>query len=103
MATALRRRSVLGFLILFVAVASSEAARLRSDFYKSSCPNVESIVRKAVAEKVRQTFVTVPATLRLFFHDCFVEVSPEVFLSSTNRSVFEEFLFFCSLSFLFFV
>ncbi|KAG6484468.1 peroxidase 51-like [Zingiber officinale] len=73
MAKALWRRSVLGFLILFVAVARSEAAHLRPDFYKSSCPNVESIVRKAVAKKVRETFVTVPATLRLFFHDCFVE------------------------------
>uniref|UniRef100_A0A453L8J7 GAG-pre-integrase domain-containing protein n=1 Tax=Aegilops tauschii subsp. strangulata TaxID=200361 RepID=A0A453L8J7_AEGTS len=29
--------------------------------------------RSAVARKVRATFVTVPATLRLFFHDCFVQ------------------------------
>jgi peroxidase len=33
---------------------------------------VETIVRNAVRQKFQQTFVTAPATLRLFFHDCFV-------------------------------
>ena len=39
------------------------------------CPNVESIVRGVVAKKIQQTPATVGATVRLFFHDCFVEVS----------------------------
>lgn len=49
-------------------------AQLSLNFYSFTCPNVETIVRQVVATKFSQTFVTVPATLRLFFHDCFVEV-----------------------------
>lgn len=56
------------------AVVPTSMAQLRQDFYADVCPNVESIVRNAVTKKFRQTFVTVPATLRLFFHDCFVQV-----------------------------
>jgi len=49
------------------------SAQLKTNYYASTCPNVESIVRNAVNTKFKQTFVTVPATLRLFFHDCFVQ------------------------------
>ncbi|VAI19509.1 unnamed protein product [Triticum turgidum subsp. durum] len=56
-----------------VAVAAGGEAKLSPDHYRRTCPRVESIVRSAVARKVRATFVTVPATLRLFFHDCFVQ------------------------------
>ncbi|CAL9194755.1 unnamed protein product [Musa hybrid cultivar] len=66
------RRSLLVGVVLVVVVVSGEA-QLRPNFYQFTCPKVESIVRQAVLKKVRQTFVTVPATLRLFFHDCFVE------------------------------
>ncbi|XP_022966562.1 peroxidase 51-like [Cucurbita maxima] len=55
------------------AIVPTSMAQLRQDFYADVCPNVESIVRNAVTKKFRQTFVTVPATLRLFFHDCFVQ------------------------------
>ncbi|XP_059275292.1 peroxidase 16-like [Lycium ferocissimum] len=48
-------------------------AKLHRDFYRNSCPNVESIVRSAVEEKYKQTIVTAAATLRLFFHDCFIQ------------------------------
>lgn len=50
------------------------SAQLRQNYYANICPNVESIVRGVVNQKFQQTFVTVPATLRLFFHDCFVQV-----------------------------
>ena len=49
-------------------------AQLKPNFYGKSCPNVEAIVKKVVQQKVKETFVTIPATLRLFFHDCFVNV-----------------------------
>ncbi|CAN6182890.1 unnamed protein product [Urochloa humidicola] len=58
---------------LVVAMLPSGEARLSPDYYRSTCPDVEAIVRAVVAKKVKETFVTVPATLRLFFHDCFVE------------------------------
>ncbi|KAH7511188.1 hypothetical protein FEM48_ZijujUnG0033800 [Ziziphus jujuba var. spinosa] len=49
------------------------SAQLKQNYYANVCPNVESIVRNVVKTKFQQTFVTVPATLRLFFHDCFVQ------------------------------
>ncbi|RRT54405.1 hypothetical protein B296_00027589 [Ensete ventricosum] len=67
-------------VVVMVVVVVSGEAQLRPNFYQFACPEVESIVRQAVMKKVRQTFVTVPATLRLFFHDCFVEVKFMVFL-----------------------
>ncbi|KAL9241604.1 hypothetical protein vseg_015697 [Gypsophila vaccaria] len=48
------------------------ANALSQNYYASTCPSVESIVRQAVKLKINQTFVTIPATLRLFFHDCAV-------------------------------
>lgn len=51
------------------------SAQLKTNFYANICPNVESIVKNAVTKKFQQTFVTVPATIRLFFHDCFVQVT----------------------------
>ncbi|XP_010550341.1 PREDICTED: peroxidase 35-like [Tarenaya hassleriana] len=47
-------------------------AQLMPKFYAKTCPNVEQIVRNVVKRKVKQTFVSIPATLRLFFHDCAV-------------------------------
>lgn len=67
-----RRLSSLAVLLLMAA--GQVESQLRTDFYASTCPDVESIVREEVRKKFVQTFVTVPATLRLFFHDCFVEV-----------------------------
>ena len=71
-----------GNLLVVVALALVSAmlppsgeAKLSPDYYRSTCPDVEAIVRVVVAKKIKETFVTVPATLRLFFHDCFVEVS----------------------------
>ncbi|KAL2453289.1 Peroxidase 51 [Abeliophyllum distichum] len=49
------------------------SAQLRQNFYANVCPNVENIVRNTVTQKFQQTFVTVPATIRLFFHDCMVQ------------------------------
>lgn len=61
-------------LPFFFTTAKAQSTGLSTTFYKNTCPNVESIVRTAVTNKFRQTFVTAPATLRLFFHDCFVRV-----------------------------
>ncbi|GJN38487.1 hypothetical protein PR202_gb27533 [Eleusine coracana subsp. coracana] len=59
--------------VLVAAMLPSCTAKLSPDYYRSTCPDVEAIVRGVVAKKVKETFVTVPATLRLFFHDCFVQ------------------------------
>jgi len=59
-------------LVVLMTVVSG-GAQLQENFYQSTCSNVESIVKLAVQRKLGQTLVTSPATLRLFFHDCFVE------------------------------
>lgn len=60
-------------MVMMVSMVVGRGEALSQNFYRSTCPNVESIVRQAVTKKISQTFVTIPATLRLFFHDCFVE------------------------------
>lgn len=66
-------------LVFFLSVSLSSclfpgtaSVKLRRNYYHKTCPNVENIVRAAVTKKFQQTFVTAPATIRLFFHDCFV-------------------------------
>ena len=59
------------------------SAQLKQNYYANTCPNVENIVKNVVQKKFQQTFVTVPATLRLFFHDCFGQVN-----TKKQRSVF---------------
>ena len=64
----------LPFFLLLLLLSTGCFAKLHHNYYHNSCPNVESIVTAAVKQKFEQTFVTAPATLRLFFHDCFVRV-----------------------------
>uniref|UniRef100_A0A1J3ILS8 Peroxidase n=1 Tax=Noccaea caerulescens TaxID=107243 RepID=A0A1J3ILS8_NOCCA len=85
-------------LVLVVAISLTIAmfpdtttAQLKPNFYGNSCPNVESIVRKVVQQKVKETFVTIPATLRLFFHDCFVNgCDASVLIQSTPNNKAEK-------------
>uniref|UniRef100_A0ACD6AHS7 Uncharacterized protein n=1 Tax=Avena sativa TaxID=4498 RepID=A0ACD6AHS7_AVESA len=76
-----RRRSmpaVLAVALLAAMLPSGEAAyssgggALSPGYYSKSCPKLEPIVREEVARKKNETVVTIPAVLRLFFHDCFV-------------------------------
>ncbi|KAI3803148.1 hypothetical protein L1987_31297 [Smallanthus sonchifolius] len=77
-------KQILCLLFLSFFLASSYS-QLTHNFYQHICPNVESIVRSAVAEKFRQTPITAPATLRLLFHDCFVRgCDASVFLANAN-------------------
>ncbi|XP_044465663.1 peroxidase 51-like [Mangifera indica] len=70
-------------MLMFTRGGESQLAR---NFYSSTCPNVESIVKQAVSTKFSQTFVTIPATLRLFFHDCFVEgCDASIMIRSANN------------------
>ncbi|KAF5479832.1 hypothetical protein F2P56_000621 [Juglans regia] len=71
-------------LMAFMIMKGGEG-QLVENFYSSNCPNVEAIVAQAVSTKFSQTFTTIPATLRLFFHDCFVEgCDASVMIASPN-------------------
>ncbi|KAL6961374.1 Peroxidase 51 [Sarracenia purpurea var. burkii] len=81
----------LSLIITFFSFPHSTSAQLRQNFYANVCPNVETIVRNAVNLKFQQTFVTVPATLRLFFHDCFVQgCDASVIIASTGTNKAEK-------------
>ncbi|PWZ58863.1 hypothetical protein Zm00014a_026958 [Zea mays] len=79
---------------LLAALAASTAgvtAQLRQDYYAAVCPDLESIVRAAVSKKVQAQPVAVGATIRLFFHDCFVEgCDASVILVSTGNNTAEK-------------
>ncbi|OWM86989.1 hypothetical protein CDL15_Pgr016026 [Punica granatum] len=75
---------ILAVSMLLMAAAS--ARQLRTDFYNNTCLNVEHLVRSAVTRKFQLTDITAPATLRLFFHDCFVwGCDASVLLASPNN------------------
>ncbi|KAF8709864.1 hypothetical protein HU200_029577 [Digitaria exilis] len=65
---------ILAVFLAALAAAAGVAAQLREDYYAAVCPDLETIVRDAVTKKVQAQPVAVGATIRLFFHDCFVEV-----------------------------
>ncbi|CAJ1787956.1 unnamed protein product [Sphenostylis stenocarpa] len=76
---------LMALLLAFTMLISKGEGQLSENFYSSSCPNVESIVSQAVTNKFTQTLTTGQATLRLFFHDCFVEgCDASVIISSPN-------------------
>ncbi|CAH8280988.1 unnamed protein product [Arabidopsis lyrata] len=85
-------------LVLVVALSitismlpDTTTAQLKTNFYGKSCPNVEKIVKQVVNQKIKQTFVTIPATLRLFFHDCFVNgCDASVMIQSTPNNKAEK-------------
>lgn len=62
-------------------VAIAQNAELSYDFYSKSCPNVEKIIHTVVSQKLLEAPVTAAGALRIFFHDCFVEVRSILFLS----------------------
>ncbi|MCE3050260.1 Peroxidase 55 [Datura stramonium] len=80
-----RLRGLYVLILAIIVIIGGADGELEENFYSSTCPNVEFIVRQAVSTKFSQTFVTIPATLRLFFHDCFVEgCDASVLIASPN-------------------
>lgn len=78
-------------VVLSLCLYAASAQVLKQNFYANVCPNVESIVRGVVRQKFQQTFVTVPATLRLFFHDCVVQgCDASVIVASTGSNTAEK-------------
>ena len=57
-----------------VVALGAMAQQLSPTFYDASCPNLQSIVRSGMAAAVQQEPRMGASILRLFFHDCFVQV-----------------------------
>jgi len=61
-------------LLLVLMAAGTSSAQLSTSFYSSSCPGVydavKSVMKSAIASEQRMG----ASIVRLFFHDCFVQV-----------------------------
>ena len=61
-------------LLFLIALAGTSSAQLSTGFYSYSCPGaygaVKSVMQAAIAKEKRMG----ASILRLFFHDCFVQV-----------------------------
>ncbi|TVU18012.1 hypothetical protein EJB05_34077, partial [Eragrostis curvula] len=53
--------------------AKTMAGPLRYDFYKSSCPKAEQVVRKTTQEIILKNATMGAALLNMFVYDCFIE------------------------------
>ena len=67
---------VLLVLVTLIFSASQSAEGLKVGFYTSVCPgkDVEGTIRSAVQAKFNKDKTITPGLLRMFFHDCFVQV-----------------------------
>ncbi|XP_030460135.2 peroxidase 19 [Syzygium oleosum] len=55
------------------ANATSRHRQMSFGYYAKSCPQVEQLVGAVTSQQFKESPVSGPATIRLFFHDCFVE------------------------------
>jgi hypothetical protein len=72
--------TVIGLFLAFLLGGSSCNGQLSPTFYNETCSNVTSIVR-GIIEQALQTDTRIGASLiRLHFHDCFVNVCPQLLI-----------------------
>ncbi|RLN34737.1 hypothetical protein C2845_PM03G17570 [Panicum miliaceum] len=76
---------------LVLSAAGMAAAGLGMDFYSSTCPHVEQIVKEEMVEILKEAPTLAGPLLRLHFHDCFVRgCDASVLLDSTPTSTAEK-------------
>ncbi|XP_020580074.1 peroxidase 50-like isoform X2 [Phalaenopsis equestris] len=87
---ATHQNTLLFFSLSSFFLFSLSAPTLQQNYYADICPNVETIVRSAVAAKFKETTVTIPGTLRLFAHHCFVQgCDGSILITSTPENTAE--------------
>ncbi|XP_022852754.1 peroxidase 31-like [Olea europaea var. sylvestris] len=77
---------LLSLLLLFSTAAYSQRRQpiLSTSYYQKKCPRFEQIMQDATTNKQITSPTTAAATLRLFFHDCFMGgCDASVLISST--------------------
>jgi peroxidase len=79
------RATVIAVVLVAMLAVTGVDATLRYGFYKHSCPNVESIIYKAMKAAYKKDNTVAPGVLRLIFHDCFVRgCDASVLLAGNN-------------------
>ncbi|KAB2097141.1 hypothetical protein ES319_A01G150800v1 [Gossypium barbadense] len=72
--------TLFSFLLLF----RSTQSKLSADYYNKPCPKFQNIMQTILAEKQLSAPTTAAATLRVFFHDCFVNGCDSSMLIASN-------------------
>ncbi|KAF5762455.1 putative peroxidase [Helianthus annuus] len=81
--------ALLASLLIFSLFTS--ATSLSSNYYAKTCPNVESLVRKAVRDAATSDKKVPAALLRMHFHDCFIRgCDASVLLDSKGKNKAEK-------------
>ncbi|XP_076917074.1 peroxidase 19-like [Bidens hawaiensis] len=62
---------------------------LAVDYYAKTCPQLEQIVTFVTSQNFKVSPATAPATIRLFFHDCFVQGCDGSILISSKPGIKE--------------
>nr|GMD08394.1 peroxidase 27-like [Ipomoea batatas] len=88
-----RNYGVLVLHMMFFLVVSHycHAQGLKSNFYKKTCPGMESVVQKTTARLISKAPTLAAPLLRMHFHDCFVRgCDGSVLLNSTSNNQAEK-------------
>lgn len=70
------------FMMILMIMGTQTQAQLSSDFYAESCPSLFPAVRRVMQRAVAKERRMAASLLRLFFHDCFINVRLLFFLSN---------------------
>lgn len=75
---------------VLISSISSGANALSLNYYEKTCPDVDSIVTKAVNNAMMRDKTVPAALLRMHFHDCFirVEINIPYFSSEVSFIIF---------------
>ncbi|KAK9678478.1 hypothetical protein RND81_11G214200 [Saponaria officinalis] len=72
--------------VVFIGL-STRVNGLAENYYGTTCPGLEKMVRQVVVQKINESVFTVPSTLRLYFHDCAVSgCDASVLIKSTSSN-----------------
>jgi peroxidase len=80
----------LTFVVAASLLASFARAELQYNFYNTSCPDVETLVRDALTEVFAADSTIRAGLLRLHFHDCFVRGCDASIMINSNSSTAEK-------------
>jgi len=74
MAVFSRSTAFLALAIVLAVLGCAAAQQLSPNFYNNTCPQLSAIVRSGMAAAVGKEKRMGASILRMFFHDCFVNL-----------------------------